>query len=93
MAPPKGANRGFYRNPELDILVEKARLELESAARRKIYAKVQEIVAHDLPYVSLWWEDNVVFTQESVEGYELRPDASLIGLTKTEKAKTKVGVR
>lgn len=91
MAPPAGANRGFYRNPELDLLVEKARVESESAVRRKLYAKVQEILAHDLPYVSLWWEDNVVFTQESVEGYELRPDASLIGLTGVKIEDGKVG--
>ena len=27
---------------------------------REIYAQVQKLAATDLPYVSLWWEDNVV---------------------------------
>jgi len=82
--PPEGANRGFYSNPKVDRLLEKGREETASAARKAIYSEVQKILAHDLPYVSLWYEDNVVFTRPAVEGYTLRPDASLIGLTHTQ---------
>jgi len=83
--PPDGANRGYYKNPEIDKLLEQARAELEVGRRKKIYAKVQKILAQEVPYVSLWYEDNVAFTQKDVEGYKLRPDASLIGLTKASK--------
>ncbi len=80
MFPPAGANRGFYVNPRVDELVEKARAQDVSQIRKKYYSEVQKIIAKDLPYISLWYEDNVVFSQKNVEGYRLRPDASLLGL-------------
>lgn len=82
--PPKGANRGFYSNPELDKLLEAGRVSTVTSTRKEIYSQVQKIISHDLPYVSLWYEDNVVFTRPQVEGYSLRPDASLLGLTRTK---------
>lgn len=91
--PPLGANRGYYSNPEVDKLLEAGRVSTVTSTRKKIYSQVQKIIAKDLPYVSLWYEDNVVFTRQTVEGYSLRPDASLLGLTHTKietKAKTAV---
>ncbi len=85
MVPPAGANRGFYDNTKVDSLLEKAREESSDGKRKKYYSEVQKILAQDLPYVSLWYEDNVVFMRNDVEGYELRPDASLIGLAKARK--------
>lgn len=85
MTPPKGNNRGYYSNPRVDELVQKGRVEENSGKRRQIYAEVQKLIAHDLPYLNLWWEDNVVFTQPNVLDYRLRPDASLLGLAKTRK--------
>lgn len=82
--PPKGANRGYYSNPEVDKLVEAGRLTTVTSSRKQIYSQVQKLIARDLPYVSLWYEDNVVFTRPAVEGYRLRPDASLLGLTQTK---------
>jgi len=85
MVPPKGANRGYFSNAEIDDLLETARIEVDVQKRKKLYAKVQKILAQELPYVSLWYEDNVVFLQKDVQGYQLRPDASLIGLARTRK--------
>ncbi len=82
--PPKGANRGYYSNPEVDKLVEAGRESTVTSTRKEIYSQVQKIISFDLPYVSLWYEDNVVFTRPQVEGYTLRPDASLLGLTRTK---------
>lgn len=81
--PPEGANRGFYSNPKVDELLEKARAETDNIRRKTYYSEVQKIVAAELPYVSLWYEDNVVFLRKDVLGYQLRPDASLLGLAKT----------
>jgi peptide/nickel transport system substrate-binding protein len=85
MIPPEGANRGYYLNLEVDHLLELARTETDTAVRKKYYSQVQKLISLELPYVSLWYEDNVVFMRSDVEGYELRPDASLIGLTKVRK--------
>ena len=57
--PPAGANRGRYRNAELDALVARARIEPDREKRRAIYDRVQEIIARDLPYLPLWFQDNI----------------------------------
>src|SRR5512146_481104 len=69
MTPPAGSNRGGYSNPAMDRLLEQAEVTLDPAARRKIYAEVQKIAADDLPYVSLWWMDNVVVMNRRVKGF------------------------
>jgi peptide/nickel transport system substrate-binding protein len=42
-APPEGANRGRYRNPRLDALLDRARTITGEADRRKLYAEAQRI--------------------------------------------------
>jgi len=84
MIPPEGRNRGYYKNEQLDTLVEMGRSETDNSERKKYYSQVQKMLSLDLPYIDLWYEDNVVFTQPDVMGYLLRPDASLIGLVKVK---------
>jgi len=57
--PPDGANRGHYRNPALDALLNSARLEMDQEKRKAILWEVQRIVAEDEPYINLWYPDNV----------------------------------
>jgi len=57
-----------------------AQRETNRDLRKKYYSQIQKMVALELPYVSLWYEDNVVFMREDVEGYELWPNASFMGL-------------
>ncbi len=71
--PPAGANRGRYRNPELDNLVERARLEPDREKRRAIYNQVQQIIARDLPYLPLWFQDNISVHRRRVEDVRLGP--------------------
>jgi peptide/nickel transport system substrate-binding protein len=71
--PPSGANRGRYRNAELDSLVEHARLEPDREKRRAIYSQVQQIIARDLPYLPLWFQDNISVHRRSVEDVHLGP--------------------
>ena len=78
-----GSNRGDYSNPQLDRLVEAGDATLDPAARRAIYAQVQQLVADDLPYVSLWWDDNMAAMDRGLEGFEPYPNGSLISLATT----------
>jgi peptide/nickel transport system substrate-binding protein len=71
--PPVGANRGHYRNPELDGLLDRARVEMDQGRRKDILARVQEIVARDEPYINLWYVDNVCVHRERLEGIALSP--------------------
>jgi len=57
--PPDGANRGHYRNAQLDGLLDRARVEMDREKRKTILSEVQKIVAEDAPYINLWYPDNV----------------------------------
>jgi peptide/nickel transport system substrate-binding protein len=71
--PPAGANRGHYRNPEIDALLDQARIESDRAKRRELFSKVQKIIAEDLPYLSLWFMDNVSVYRRRIEGVHISP--------------------
>ena len=69
--PPNGANRSFYSNPQLDALINRARTELDQQTRKRLYDEVQMIVARDVPYVNLWYWDNIVVHSKRVHGLTL----------------------
>ncbi len=71
--PPDGANRGHYRNPRLDALVDQARVEPDLGRRRQLFSEVQRIVAEDLPYLNLWYMDNVSVHRRRVGSIALTP--------------------
>jgi peptide/nickel transport system substrate-binding protein len=77
---PPGLNRGFYSNPAMDRLVEAGMRTLDRAERAKIYAQVQQLAAEDLPYVSLWWVDNVAVMNRRLVGFDAYPNGSLRSL-------------
>lgn len=69
--PPNGANRGSYSNPKLDSLLTAGRTTLDEVKRKEIYSKVQKIVSYELPYLSLWFDNNILVTQKDIEGFEI----------------------
>jgi len=78
--PPHGENRGYYSNPAMDELVETGKITIDRGARKKIYAQVQQLAADDLPYVSLWWVDNVAVMNRRLVGFEAYPNGSFRSL-------------
>ena len=71
--PPIGTNRGFYKNQKVDELIDQARREVDPKVRKPIYAEVQEIVANELPYIDLWYLDNVMVHNQRVHNIRLNP--------------------
>ena len=71
--PPNGANRSYYSNPRVDELIDKARREVDPKVRKPLYAEVQSIVAADVPYINLWYLDNVLVHTNRVRNLELNP--------------------
>ena len=69
--PPNGANRSFYSNPKVDALIDQARREVDPNVRKPLYAEVQRILAEDLPYIDLWYLDNVVVHTRRVKNLKL----------------------
>ena len=71
--PPNGANRSFYSNPKVDALIDRARRETDPGIRKPLYAEVQRILAEDLPYIDLWYLDNVIVHTRRVKNLKLNP--------------------
>jgi peptide/nickel transport system substrate-binding protein len=71
--PPNGANRGFYSNPKVDALIDQGRREVDPAKRKPVYAELQSILAEDLPYIDLWYLDNVLVHNKRVVNLKLNP--------------------
>ena len=89
--PPNGRNRGRYRNQEMDALLERGRRTIIVDERKRIYGRVQKILADDLPYIPLWWGKNVAVMQPAVRDFDLYPDGKLISLKKVSLSTTKPG--
>lgn len=71
--PPAGKNRGHYHNPRVDQLIQLAKVEPNQQLRKKYYSEIQKIVAEDLPYISLWYVDNVCVANRRVKNIRLVP--------------------
>jgi ABC-type transport system substrate-binding protein len=71
--PPHGANRTFYSNPRVDVLIDQARRELDEKTRKELYGEIQQILAQDSPYVNLWYWDNVLVYSKRVKNLTLNP--------------------
>jgi peptide/nickel transport system substrate-binding protein len=84
---PNGANRQFYNNPRIDQLIDHARSETDQNARKQDYAQVQQILAEDLPYVDLWYFDNVMVYSKRVRNLQLNPSGNYDFLKTAELAK------
>jgi peptide/nickel transport system substrate-binding protein len=77
MTPPRGLNRSGYSNPRMDRLLRQAETAWDPAQRKAIYSEVQKLAAHDLAYISLWWQNNVAVMSRDVNGFRPFPNGSL----------------
>lgn len=82
--PPDGANRGRYRSAETDRLIKTARAEPELERQAELYRQLQQVLHRDLPYVPLWYEDQIFAARSEVTGYRLAPDGNYDGLVDVE---------
>jgi peptide/nickel transport system substrate-binding protein len=68
---PKRANRTFYSNPRVDELIHQARTTVDQQTRKRMYDEIQRILAEDLPYINLWYLDNILVHTNRVQGIQL----------------------
>jgi peptide/nickel transport system substrate-binding protein len=78
--PPAGANRGRYASAAIDRLIERVEATEERAAQIRLYREIQHRLLADLPYVPLWYEDNVAAVGHNVSGYRIAADGNYDGL-------------
>ena len=73
---PNGANRSFYSNARLDTLLDQARTQPDQQKRKELYAEIQSILARDLPYIDLWYNNNVLVHSRRVVDVTLNPSGN-----------------
>jgi len=73
--PPAGFNRGHYRDPAVDRLIDHATIETDMPTRRRLYAEAQRLIAEEAPYISLWYQTNVAVARRDLRGIRLSPSA------------------
>jgi len=67
-------NRTAYNNPEMDKLLDDARSTTNAEARLEMYHKINNILARDLPYITLNYFTNYDLVSPSVHGIVGVPD-------------------
>ena len=82
--PPAGANRSHYSNPEVDRLIDSGRREVDPEKRKQIYVRIQQLLAEDLPYIDLWYLDNVVVHSRRTRNFTISPPGNYDFLTTVE---------
>ncbi len=80
--PPNGANRGRFRHPRFDQLIELGAQAFAPEDRRPFYVEAQEILNRELPYISLFHTQTVAVRAAGIEGYVGYPSAELYSLKK-----------
>jgi peptide/nickel transport system substrate-binding protein len=70
------ANRQFYHNSRVDGLIDKAEQEPNQNARKRDYWTLQQLLADGLPYIDLWYFDNVMVSSKRVRNLELNPSGN-----------------
>jgi peptide/nickel transport system substrate-binding protein len=84
---PQGLNRSHYSNPRLDALLDEARQSADATRRRADYVEAQQILAHDLPAINLWYRDTVVVHSRRLTHVLPTPSGSYAFLDTAELAK------
>ena len=83
--PPNGANRGRFDDARVDSIIEIAELEPSIEKQAGYYRELQKVLFDALPYVPLWYEDNVLAIRKDVQGYLLSTDGNFDSLVNTTK--------
>ena len=67
-------NRTNYSNPEVDAILEQARVEQDQTRRFELYNQVEEMILDDAPWVLLWNDEDWYFLiKPHVRDYFLLP--------------------
>jgi peptide/nickel transport system substrate-binding protein len=66
-APP---NYTRYKNPEFDLVFQKALAETNDSLRYRLYRQADQILIQDAPVVPLWYDEVIHLVQPGVHGFE-----------------------
>ncbi|MFC1981857.1 peptide ABC transporter substrate-binding protein [Chloroflexota bacterium] len=80
-------NYAEYSNPEVDALIDRANVELDSDLSLELYRQAEQKLVDDAACLPLWFGQNYILVKPYVRGYDLDP----MGLTMLNKVS--VGLR
>ena len=67
-------NHTSYSNPELDAILEQARIEPDVERRVELYHQAENIIVQDAPLLPLWYTgEQYVLIKDHIEDYRLTP--------------------
>lgn len=69
-------NISFYRNPQMDRLLDAALAETKVSRRKELYAEALGVWARDLPLIPLVHGEQIVVLRAEIQGYVLSPTAN-----------------
>ena len=69
---------------EVDAWIDRSRREASRSLRKELYGRVQEAVAADCVYTSLWWLDDVVVLRKGFRGFRPFPGGEYTSLAAVE---------
>ncbi len=70
---PNGLNFVHYNNTTVDALLVKARREMIPRKRKDLYQQTYNHIVQDVPYIFLWYPDQLVATQRYIGGISPKP--------------------
>lgn len=82
---PQGRNRSFYANKDLDKLLEQGFKEKDSMKRKKIYDKIQSLIAEEFIVIPLWHDQELSIVQSNIENYQMRANGDFLSLPLVKK--------
>lgn len=68
-----GGNRAFYKNQEIDKLIEQAQQITNTEERIKLYQQIESKIHEDAPWVFLWHQKEFSIHQPWIKGYKPYP--------------------
>ncbi len=72
-------NRGKYSNPELDAILDTARLEQDVSKRIQLYQQAEQIIVQDAPALFILNDMSYELVRPTVKGFVLLPIGIPIG--------------
>lgn len=77
---PTGSGRFFYKNPQVDALLDLARSEADPARRQTQYKQAMEIIMKDAPWIFLHSETQLTGYRREVQGLVMHPTERLLAM-------------